>query len=121
MSEHLADGDAPQPDSDGADKGPWTPQDDPRLIELYGRGVTLAAIGRDLGRPLWAVHARVEYLRGLGHTLEPRKPRWGATRRSLLAARRRDGATLRQLEREFAITRGTLTYHLRVLKREGLL
>jgi DNA-binding MarR family transcriptional regulator len=40
-------------------------------------------------------------------------------RRNLLAQRYRDGVTLRDLEREFERTRGTITAQLRALRRAG--
>lgn len=98
----------------------WDERQDSRLIELYASGATFEVMADELGRAISGIHQRLERLRAAGADLPPRKPRWTERRRALLARRRAEGATLRQLEREFGITRGTLTYQLRVLRRLGL-
>ncbi|MFN7134794.1 MAG: hypothetical protein ACK4N5_22130 [Myxococcales bacterium] len=98
----------------------WSSERDRRLVELYGDGRTLLQIADELATTGGAVASRVEVLRGRGEDLAPRKPRWTQERRQALARRRFvEGATLRQLEREFERTRGTITSQLRRLRTLG--
>ena len=98
----------------------WSDELDERLISGYRAGLTLLEIAGDLSRPPGAVASRVEVLRGRGVSLAPRKPRWTEEHRQALARRRFvEGASLRQLEREFERTRGTITSQLRRLRALG--
>lgn len=97
----------------------WTEQEDAQLTAGYEQGSTYAELAEQLDRPPSAIATRIENLRRRGKPLAPRRPRWTDERRRKLAKRRRDGATLRQLEHEFSITRGTLTSQLRTLRRLG--
>lgn len=97
----------------------WTARQDEQLIAAYRAGETLQAIAEGLGCEAFHVWDRVGALRRQGHELPVRKPRRTPERRELLARRRREGYTLRQLEVEFERTRGSITSQLRTLARLG--
>jgi hypothetical protein len=100
----------------------WSASADRALRAAYAAGYTYAVIGREVDRTAGQVAQRIDALqRHETNALIPRKPRWTAARREHLARRRNEGATLRQLEREFGIARGTLTYQLRQARSQGLL
>lgn len=97
----------------------WTPERDAQLVDAWVKGETLETIGARLGCPGWEAWERVQRLRASGEPLPQRRPRWTHERRKALARARRDGRSLRELEAEFEITRGTLTSQLRTLRRLG--
>jgi biotin operon repressor len=97
----------------------WTANDDAALIQAWHRGDTCAAIGEQLECFGWEAWHRVQRLRRAGAELPPRKPRWTPERRQALADARCAGRSLRELEADFEITRGTLTSQLRTLRRLG--
>lgn len=99
---------------------PWTARADRDLLQGYAAGRTVATLAAALGRTPHETNHRIAILSRRGVELPPRRPRWSEERRAALARRRHEGATLRELEREFEITRGTLTSQLRRLRREGL-
>lgn len=100
----------------------WTPEEDAQLIAGDQQGVTYAQLARRLGRSPSAIAERAAILRRRDDPpLKARRPRWTDERRRQLAQRRIEGASLRELEREFAIKRGTLTSQLRTLQRLGYL
>lgn len=102
------------------DEDRWSDVDDKRLVDGYQAGRTLLELAGELERTIAAVSSRVDVLRGRGVDLPPRMPRWTEERRQLLARRRFvEGATLKQLEREFERTRGTITSQLRRLRALG--
>ena len=98
----------------------WTPAADQVLIAAHQRGATLQAIADEVGDGCTLSHAksRVAALQRAG-VLEARKPRWTASKRDRLAQLKRDGHSLRELEQEFAVTRGTITRQLATLRRLG--
>lgn len=97
----------------------WTPEKEAQLTQAWERGDTLATIAVALGCPAWDAWQRVQRLRACGAPLQTRRPRWTDERRKALADARRAGRSLRELEAEFEITRGTLTSQLRTLRRLG--
>lgn len=97
----------------------WSLADDARLEELYRDDRTLREIADELGVAIHQVWSRISALRARGVELPPRRPRWTAERRELLARCRREGYSLREPEMEFERTRGTITSQLRTLRRLG--
>ncbi len=97
----------------------WTETADVTLTEAYATELPVREISRTVQRPPHQVHTRVAALRREGADLPPRKPRWTDAERERLAKLRRQGASLRELEREFGKTRGTITSQLRTLRRLG--
>jgi transposase-like protein len=100
----------------------WTPEEDARLIAGDEKGATYAQLAQRLRRSPSAIAERAAILRRRDDPpLTARRPRWTDERRRELARRRTEGASLRELEHEFGVTRGTLTAQLRTLRRLGYL
>lgn len=99
----------------------WSADELKEIRAQYAAGATYQAIADTIGRTPSQIVDCVRSLQAHDPALASRKPRWSTIRRQRLAKRRNEGATLRQLEIEFRITRGTLTYQLRRARSLGLL